>query len=73
MIHVIIDDNKYPTSGRVVMIGDDNKFKADYRLLTRIMCDKYGVDEILEATLGLAHDDISHVSVVIKEEKGGKL
>lgn len=59
-------DNEYPTPGRVALIGDKNKILGEYRLLSRIIFDQYGVDTVLEAMLDLAHDDISRVAIDIK-------
>lgn len=62
-------DNEFPAPGRVALIGDKNKILGEYRMLSRIIFDQYGVDTVL-ATLDLAHDDISRVAIDIKE--GGK-
>ena len=66
MVHIIIEENIYPLTGRVVMIGDKNNILGDYRLLTRILCDRFGDDAIIKATAGCALDDISNVEIIIK-------
>ena len=62
-------NNEYPISGRVALIGDKNEILGEYRLLSRIIIDKYGVETLLEATLGLAHDDISRVNIETQERR----
>lgn len=66
MIHIIIEENVYPLTGRVVMIGDKNNLLGDYRLLTRIFCDHFGADALIKAITDCAHDNISNVEIVIK-------
>lgn len=70
MIHVIIryDDNTYPDIGRVVLIGSKEKYLHEYRILTKILADKYGTDSLVEAMLGCKFDNLSHISVEFKEE-----
>lgn len=66
MLQVVIEENIYPLTGRVDIIGDINEVMGDYRLLTRILCDHFGDDTIIKAVTGCAHDNISHVEIVLK-------
>ena len=66
MLQVVIEENTYPLTGRVDIIGNINEIMGDYRLLTRIICDHFGHDAIMKATAGCALDNISNVEIVIK-------
>lgn len=52
-------------AGRVSLTGSRSKVLTEYRMLTRAMCDYFGVDVVLEWTKGLAHDPLSNVGIQI--------
>ena len=63
MIHIIKHDDGI--TGRVVLLGEEPDILAEYRLLTRVLCDKYGADTMIACQAGLSKDDIS--GIIIQE------
>ena len=52
-------------AGRVSLTGERSKVLTEFRMLSRAMCDYFGVDVVLEWTRGLAHDPLTNVSIQI--------
>lgn len=63
MIHIIKHNDGI--TGRVMLLGEEPDILNEYRLLTRVLCDKYGPDSLMWCMAGLAKDDIS--SIIIQE------
>lgn len=61
MIHITKHDDGI--TGRVALFGDEPDILNEYRLLTRVLCDKYGPDSLIWSMTGLAKDDISNIII----------
>lgn len=69
-----INYNDNELAGRVTLKGTCPKILNEYRLLTRVLMDWLGPEEVIKWTAGLAHDDISKVTIDldIRPETGGE-
>lgn len=74
MIYAITYNDPGDYRGRVRLDGPSSKVLNEYRLITRVMCDRYGADRVLEWTVGLAKDDLTSVNIegTITPDQGGE-
>lgn len=73
MIYTIIyNDNEL--AGRVSLHGNSSKILYEYRLITRVIADQFGIDRVIRWTAGLANDNIKNVAIEldIQPETGGE-
>ena len=72
MIYSIVynaaDNGIFPDkcSGRITLRGCYGRIMAEYRALTRVICDQFGSDAFIYALTDVAHDDMSGYAIEIE-------
>lgn len=70
MINIIrYKDDAGDISGRAVLLGDKSDILAEYRILTRLLCDKYDYTTVVANQAGLAKLDVTGV-ITLEHIKG---
>lgn len=68
-----IDYNSAPLAGRVALKGRRSKVLLEYRMITRAMCDYFGVDTVLKWIAILAPDNMAvGLDIDISPDQGGE-